>query len=70
MDVELDINCPRGQMRGETDSSPLGLLEVSVAELKSGWPKVEGPGEQLRWIRPVVWLRNGRSKLIDGCSGF
>lgn len=23
------ISCPRGQVRGETNSSPLGLLEVS-----------------------------------------
>lgn len=57
MVVELDISCPRGQVRGETNSSPLGLPEVSGADLKSGWPKVEGPGEQLRCICSLVKKR-------------
>lgn len=38
MVVELDIICPRGQVRGETNISPLGQLEESNGGL---WCRVE-----------------------------
>lgn len=56
--------------RGNEYFSSRNAMAVSGAQVKSSWPKVEGPGEQLRCTCTVVWLRNGRSKLSDGCSGF
>lgn len=49
--VELAISCPRGPVRGETNTPfsvcPREATEVSGLEL-SGWPKIQGQGGQLR----------------------
>lgn len=51
MFVELATSCPRGPVRGETNTPSQSTrgkaMEVSNLEL-SCWPKIQGQGGQLR----------------------